>query len=164
MAIPTSPSPVVSGELITSPWGNAVVADLVFCHGWAAAGSYFNSSAGSTNIDANTGASYATWISIATPIPPSWSTKILVDITIAGIQCVTADCDYYLRTTCNSGGQEALYSGFANRFTSYRAAGQFTITPGVVNTVIVEARRVGGTGFLRYAAGSSTVGQVWFRP
>jgi hypothetical protein len=163
-AIPTPPVNVAPGEFITSPWGNSVVADLAFCHGWAANGSYYQQGAGSTNVDANTSGTYATWLNLAGPTPPSWATKILVDITVAGIQCVTADCDYYLRTTCNAGGPEALYSGFTNRFTSYRAAGQFSVTPGVVNTVILEARRVGGAGFLRYASGASIAGQVWFRP
>jgi hypothetical protein len=164
MAIPTPPTSVASGELITSPWGNAVVNDLAFCHSWAAAGSFYTTATGSTNVDANPGGTYATWLQLGSPTPPSWATKILVDATVAGIQTIGGDCDYFLRTTCNAGGVEALYSGFDNRFTSYRAAGQFSVTPGVANTVILEARRVGGVGFLRFGAGASIITQIWFRP
>lgn len=119
---------------------------------------------GSSNIDATSLNTFSTWLSIVNVVPPSWARSVVVDVVVQGIQTIVADVDYSLRTVCNANGSEGLYSGFFNRYTSYRISEAFSITPGVGNSVVLQARRVGGTGGLRYAAGSSIVGAVRFVP
>jgi len=119
---------------------------------------------GPGNVDATDQNVYATWLGIATFTPPAWATHADVDIAVLGVDVPSGDADYFLRPVLNANGQEFLHSGVIGKRHMIRAIGSFNVTPSVANSAVLQARRVGGIGFLRYTSGGAIVGTVRYRP
>lgn len=114
-------------------------------------------------IDATDSVVFSTWLQLGSPVPPAWAHSMWIDITIRGIQGISSDCNYNMRTVCNVLGAITPFSGFVNRFCDYRAAGRFPVVPGVGNLIVLQASHLDGGG-LRYHAGSATIGNVFYSP
>ena len=152
------------GSPIASPWAQQLTTFAVADDNIIRQAAVAISGSGSANIDATGGGTYATWLTVATVTPPAWAVSADVNIQVMGVDVITADSDYFLRPSMNVAGAEFLHSGLVGKRFHFPVRGTYPVTPSVVNSVIVAARRVGGTGFFRYAAGSVAVGTVTFRP
>lgn len=158
------PTPVAPNQIIESAWGNATVTKLREAHDRASQYLQSTFGIGSANVDATGGATYAVWLNVGNFTPPAWAKTAVVHSVISGVAGITADSDYFLKMTCNADGAEFLHSGTLNKRAQIVLLGSFAITPSVVNAAVVAARRVGGTGFIRYTSGSTINTAISFSP
>jgi hypothetical protein len=122
----------------------------------------------SSNTDATTSSTMATWITCSNVEVPTWAVSAIINININGMYTVTAAASYGFSAVINStpayGSDQGRFETTAiNIRGSTSFFGSCSGFSSGTHSILIGARRFAGTGTMRADSNTLFTGAIWFR-